>query len=145
MFTRDVWKVSDLNPKKAALVKKTSERSLLTVTHQSFGHFGRAVFSWQSFESVDVSVFGKIEKIEYRAIKFLFLKGTYVNQKWVGLCIWRLCTIIYTVKYWVVEFKRGYKSLGDIEHSGRPKTTTTDDYIANVHQLVLNDRRIKVT
>ena len=30
------------------------------------------------------------------------------------------------------------------EHSGRPKTATTDENIAKVHQMVLDDRRIKV-
>ena len=37
-----------------------------------------------------------------------------------------------TVKFWAAEFKRGRKSLGDDERSGRPKTTdaTTDENIA---------------
>ena len=34
-------------------------------------------------------------------------------------------------------------SLGDDEHSVRPKTATTDENI-KVHQMVLDDRRIKV-
>jgi hypothetical protein len=49
-----------------------------------------------------------------------------------------------TVKFWAAEFKRGHKSLGDDEPSGRPKTATTDENIAKVHQMVLDDRRIKV-
>ena len=49
-----------------------------------------------------------------------------------------------TVKFWAAEFKRGRKSLGDDERSGRPKTATADDNIAKVHQMVLDDRRIKV-
>ena len=49
-----------------------------------------------------------------------------------------------TVKFWVTEFKRGRKSSGDDERSGRPKTATTDENIAKVHQMVLDDRRIKV-
>ena len=34
--------------------------------------------------------------------------------------------------------------MGDDEHSRRPKTATTDEIIAKVHQMVLDDRRIKV-
>ena len=49
-----------------------------------------------------------------------------------------------TVKLWVTEFKRDRKSLGNDEHSGRPKITTTYENIAKVHQTVLDDRRIKV-
>ncbi|KAK5650765.1 hypothetical protein RI129_001794 [Pyrocoelia pectoralis] len=48
------------------------------------------------------------------------------------------------VKFWTAEFKRGRMSLVDDERSGRPKTATTDDNIANVHKMVLDDRRIKV-
>ena len=48
------------------------------------------------------------------------------------------------VKFWAAEFKRGRKSLGDDERSGRPKTATTDENVAMVHQMVLDDRRIKV-
>ena len=36
------------------------------------------------------------------------------------------------------------KSSGDDERSGRPKTATTGENIAKVHQMVLDDRRIKV-
>ena len=94
-----------------------------------------------------MSVFVKMEKIEYRAvIKYLFLKGNMPTQIKVEL------DTVYgdnapsftTVKFWAAEFKRGRKSLGDDERSGRPKTATADDNIAKVHQMVLDDRRIKV-
>ena len=34
--------------------------------------------------------------------------------------------------------------MGDDERSGRPKTATTDENIVKVHQMVLDDHRIKV-
>ena len=49
-----------------------------------------------------------------------------------------------TVTFWTDEFKRGRKSLGDGERSGGPKTATTDENIAKVHQMELDDCRIKV-
>ncbi|KMQ83449.1 histone-lysine n-methyltransferase setmar [Lasius niger] len=49
-----------------------------------------------------------------------------------------------TVKFWAAEFKRGRTSLVDDERSGRQKTATTTDNIEKVHQMVLDDRRIKV-
>ena len=49
-----------------------------------------------------------------------------------------------TEKFWAAEFIRDRKSLEDDERSGRPKTATTDENIAKVQQMVLDDRRIKV-
>ena len=49
-----------------------------------------------------------------------------------------------TVKFWAAEFKRGRKGLRDDESSGRPKTAITDENITKVHQMVLDDRRLKV-
>ncbi|GFY28557.1 histone-lysine N-methyltransferase SETMAR [Trichonephila clavipes] len=48
-----------------------------------------------------------------------------------------------TMKVWAFEFKRGRKSLGGDERSGRPDIATTDENIAKVHQIVLDDHRIK--
>ena len=94
-----------------------------------------------------MSVFVKMEKIEYRAvIKYLFLKGNTPTQIKVELDTVYVdnAPSFTTVKFWAAEFKRGRKSLGDDERSGRPKTATADDNIAKVHQMVLDDRRIKV-
>ena len=89
----------------------------------------------------------KVDKIKYRAvIKYLFLKGNMPMQ------IKDELDSVYgdsgpsftTVKFWAAEFKRGCKRLGDNERLGRPKTATTDKNIAKVHQMVLDDCRIKV-
>ncbi|GFU83780.1 histone-lysine N-methyltransferase SETMAR [Trichonephila clavipes] len=48
-----------------------------------------------------------------------------------------------SLKFCAAEFKQGRKSLGDNERSGRPNTATTDENIAKVHQMVLDDHRIK--
>ena len=52
-------------------------------------------------------------------------------------------TVIYHREFWEAKFKRGRKSLGDDERSGRPKTATADENIAKVHQTVLDAHRIK--
>ncbi|XP_030758168.1 protein GVQW3-like [Sitophilus oryzae] len=88
-----------------------------------------------------------MDKVEYRdVIKYLVLKGNTPTQ------IKHELDSVYgdsapsftTVKFWAAEFKRSCKSLGDDERSGHPKIATTDDNIAKVHQMVLDDRRIKV-
>ncbi|XP_018301783.1 uncharacterized protein, partial [Mycetomoellerius zeteki] len=48
-----------------------------------------------------------------------------------------------TVKRWVAEFKRGRTSLADGERSGRPTTATTTDNIEEIHQMIIDNRRIK--
>jgi len=47
-----------------------------------------------------------------------------------------------TVKTWVVQFKRGDFSTCDAPRPGRPKTVTTPEIIDQIHELILEDRRI---
>src|SRR5436190_14865022 len=88
----------------------------------------------------------KMDKIEYRAVIKYFLKGNTPTQikDELDSVYGDSAPSIITVKFWAAEFKRGRKSLGDDERSGRPKTATTDENIAKVHEMVLDDRRIKV-
>jgi len=47
-----------------------------------------------------------------------------------------------TVKNLVAEFKRGDFSTCDASRPGRPKTVTTPEIINQIHELILEDRRI---
>ena len=47
-----------------------------------------------------------------------------------------------TVTNWVAQFKRGDFSTCDAPRPGRPKTVTTPDIIGQIHELILEDRRI---
>ena len=47
-----------------------------------------------------------------------------------------------TVKNWVVLFKRRDFSTCDSLRPGRPKTETTPEIIDQIHELILEDRRI---
>jgi len=49
-----------------------------------------------------------------------------------------------TIKKWAAEFKRGRTSLEDYPCEGRPKDATTPEIIEQVHDMVLDDRRMKV-
>jgi DNA-binding Xre family transcriptional regulator len=48
------------------------------------------------------------------------------------------------IKKWAAEFKLGRTGLEDDPHEGHPKSATTPDIIEQVHDMVLNDRRMKV-
>jgi len=47
-----------------------------------------------------------------------------------------------TVKNWVAQFRRGDLPTCDAPRPGRPKTATTPEIIDQVHELILEDRRI---
>ena len=47
-----------------------------------------------------------------------------------------------TIKNLVVQFKRGEFSTCDAPRPGRPKTVTTPEIIDQIHELILEDRRI---
>ena len=47
-----------------------------------------------------------------------------------------------TVKNWVAQFKRADFSTCDVPRPGRPKTVTTPKIIDQIHELILEDRRI---
>ena len=47
-----------------------------------------------------------------------------------------------TVKNWVAQFKHGDFSTCDAPRPGRPKTVTTPEIIDQIHQLILENRRI---
>lgn len=87
-------------------------------------------------------------KMEYRAvIKYLLLKGNSLKQIKDELdpVYGDFVSSFTTVTFWVAEFKRGRTSLGDDEQSGSPKTPTTNDNIAKVHEIVLCPKNAFVT
>ena len=50
-----------------------------------------------------------------------------------------------TAKKWAAEFKRGRESLKDDPRSGRLSTSTTQENIDRIHQMVMNDRRLTIS
>jgi len=50
-----------------------------------------------------------------------------------------------TVKNWVAQFKRGDFSTYDTPRSGRPRVVTTPEFIYQIQDLNLEDRRISAT
>jgi transposase len=49
-----------------------------------------------------------------------------------------------TIKKWAAEFKHGRTSLEDVPREGRPKSATTPEIFKQVHDMVLDVRRMKV-
>ncbi|GFW82718.1 HTH_48 domain-containing protein [Trichonephila clavipes] len=105
-------------------------------SHQAVFKLFVTIPMFQTPQRDDVSAFVKLERIEYRAvIKYLFLKGNTTTQIKDELdSVYGNSIPSFTlVKFWAAEFKRGHKSLGDDERSGRPNTATTDENITKFH------------
>ena len=49
-----------------------------------------------------------------------------------------------TIKNWVAKLKRADFSTCDAPHPGRPKTVTTPEIIDEIHERILEDRRISL-
>jgi len=89
-----------------------------------------------------LSVSLKMDKIENCAvIKFFVKEGLTPNEihsKYVDSS-----PSFSTIKKWAAEFKHGRTSLEDDPCEGRPKSATAPEIIEQVHDMVLDDRRIK--
>lgn len=89
-----------------------------------------------------------MENIENRAvIKFLFLKGLKGQEIFEEMTsvLGGSAPSYATVKNWVAAFKRGRMDIKDEHRSGRPKSVTTPETVAKIHDLVLKDRRLKLS
>jgi transposase len=88
-----------------------------------------------------------MDKIEYRAvIKFFVKEGLTQNEthskfiKFYG----DSSPSFSTIKKWTAEFKRDRTSLEGDPGKGCPKSATTPQITEQVHDLLLDDRRMKV-
>jgi histone-lysine N-methyltransferase SETMAR len=89
----------------------------------------------------------KMGKIEYRAVIKLFVKEgltpNEIHSKFIK--VYRDSSPSFsTIKEWAAEFKRGHTSLEDDPREGRPKSATPPEIIEQVHDMILDDRRMKV-
>jgi len=77
-------------------------------------------------------------------IKFFFLQGKVPNEIHAILreTLGEHASSYATVKNLVAQFKRGDFSTCNAPRLGRPKTVTTPEITDQIHELILEDRRI---
>ena len=92
--------------------------------------------------SGDASDFNNIETRAF--IKFFFLQGKALKEIDAILreTLGEHAPSYATVKNWVAQFKRDYFSACDVPRPGRPQTGTISEIIYQIHELILEDRRI---
>jgi histone-lysine N-methyltransferase SETMAR len=88
-----------------------------------------------------------MDEIKYHAvIKFFVKEGLTPNE--INLKFMNVygdsSPSFSTIKKWAAEFKRGRTTLEDDPREGRPKSATTPEIIEPVHDMLLDDRRMKV-
>jgi len=77
-------------------------------------------------------------------IKFFFFarQDAEGNSRHSERKIRGICTIVCYRQNWATQFKRGDFSTCDAPRPGRQKTVTTPEIIDQIHDLILEDRRI---
>ena len=78
---------------------------------------------------------------------FFFLQGKALKEIHAILneTLGEHAPLYATIKNWVAQFKCGDFSIWDVPRPGQPKTVTTPEIIDQIHELILEDRRISVT
>jgi histone-lysine N-methyltransferase SETMAR len=87
-----------------------------------------------------------MNKTEYRTVIKFFVKEGLTPNKIYSTFInvyGNYCPSFSTIKKWAAEFKRGRTSLEDDPREGRPNNATTPEITKQVHDMILNNRRIK--
>jgi histone-lysine N-methyltransferase SETMAR len=88
-----------------------------------------------------------MDKIEYSVlIKFFVKEGLMpneINSKFIKV-YGDSSPSFSIIKKWAAEFKRGRTSLEDDRCEGHPKSATTPEIIEHMHNMVLDDWRMKV-
>ena len=88
-----------------------------------------------------------MHKLEYCVvIKFFILDGLTPKEIHPKLAkvYGNSAPSISTIKKWAAEFKHGHTSLKDDPHEAWPNTATTQETIKKVHNIILDNRRVKV-
>ena len=75
---------------------------------------------------------------------FLMLKNTVQTKQWLDKCYKESSPSRQMVEKWIGEFKRGRKGINGAERLGRPKDITTSEIIEKIHEIVLDDPKVKV-
>lgn len=88
-----------------------------------------------------------MEKSEFRVlIKHYYLRKKTISESKVKLDMYYpdSAPSIGTIHKWFTEFRCGRTSTVDAERSGRPKEVTTPENVEKIHDMMLNDPKVKL-
>ena len=88
-----------------------------------------------------------MDKFEHRAvIKYLQKKGLTPKQIHEDMqeTLGTSAASYAMIKKWVAEFKRGRESIEDDPRNGRPATSTSQENVNKICDMIIEDRRLKI-
>lgn len=97
------------------------------------------------------ATFGFADKMDSREFRvlikhcFLLNKNTSETHAWLKKHYSDSAPSIATVKRWFHEFKCGRISTETAPRSGRPSDVTTPENIDAIHQIIMNDNKVKLS
>lgn len=72
-------------------------------------------------------------------------KNTVQTKAWLDKCYPDSAPSRQMVEKWIADFKRGRATTSDAERSGRPKEAVTSENIRQIHKIILNNRKVKLS
>ena len=113
------------------------ERGVCSCTElQVFSCYRGRKEAWQATRAISTTWRRELSSFFFPARQGAEGNSLHSDRNIRGTCI------IATVKNWVAKVKRGHFSICDAPRPGRPKTVTTPEIIDQIHELILEDRRI---
>jgi hypothetical protein len=113
----------------------------------SASQIGPLLCIWRSFELKKSRDFQKMDKREFRALNkhyFMKDKSPQETKEKLDKHYGKSAPSIRTVYKWFQNFRSGRMSTSDAERSGFPVETTTPKIVDKIHDMVMDDRRVKV-
>ena len=77
-------------------------------------------------------------------ITFLYFSHEVQTKQWLDKCYGESSPLGQIIEKWINEFKQGCTSTNDAERSGKPKDVTTLEIIRKVHDILLDNLKVKV-
>jgi transposase len=113
----------------------------------SVSQIGPLLCVWHSFELKKPCDFQKMDERELRVFtKHYIMKGKSPQEtkQTLDKHYGKSTPSIRTIYKWFKNYRSGHKSTSNAEHSGRPVEDTTPEIVDKIHDMVTDDRSVKV-
>ena len=103
--------------------------------------------SYSDLNDASLDIVKTMDSKQFRVLiyhRFLMKKNTVQAQQWLENCYGDSAPSKTTICQWYAEFKRGHTDTEDADRSGRPNEVVTPENIKKVHQIIFENRKLKL-